>query len=94
MVRLTVKQQYDIWIAVAQSLKTAEELLRHSSVTVILKVNNKVEKWEIGLHDPPSRVLGMHHFIELSQSSLSKLKNHVQFSKEIGIYCFPIIPFF
>lgn len=62
MVRLTVKQQRDIWIAIAQSLKTADDLLRHSSVTVILKVDNKVEKREIGLHDPPSRVLGVHHF--------------------------------
>jgi hypothetical protein len=45
-----------------ESLKHAERLLRHSAVTVIFKLDDKVEMREIGLHDPPSRVLGVSHF--------------------------------
>lgn len=63
MARLTVKQQRDMWKVMEQSLKRADRLLRHSAVTVILKVDGKVEAREIGLHDPPSRVLGVGHFM-------------------------------
>jgi hypothetical protein len=62
MVRFTVKQQSDIWKVMQQSLKRAETLLQYSAVTVIFKLDNKVEIREIGLHDPPSRVFGISSF--------------------------------
>jgi hypothetical protein len=62
LLRLTVRQQRDIWKVIAQSLKGAERLLQHSAVTVIFKVGDRVEMREIGIHDPPGRVLGIGHF--------------------------------
>jgi len=62
MVRITVKQQRDIWTILERCLKGAEQLLQYSAVTVIFKHHGKVEVREIGLHDPPSRVLGVSSF--------------------------------
>ena len=59
---IAVKQERDIWRAIEYSLKHAEELLQHSSETVVFKVGNKVQSREIGLHDPPSKVLGVCRF--------------------------------
>jgi len=62
MVRFTVKQQRDIWTVMEHSLKGAERLLKYSAVTVIYKIDDQVEIREIGLHDPPSRCLGIGSF--------------------------------
>jgi hypothetical protein len=62
MVRFTIKQERDIWKVVEHSLKNAEKLLRQTAVTVIFKLGDKVEMREIGLHDPPTRVLGVTQF--------------------------------
>jgi len=62
MVRFTVKQQRDIWTVMEQSLKGAERLLQYSAVTVLFKMDDQVEVREIGLHDPPSRALGVGSF--------------------------------
>lgn len=56
---LTVNQERDLWCAIGKGLKHAERLLRHTAVMVIFKEGDSLCCRQIGLHDPPSRVLGL-----------------------------------
>lgn len=63
-----VVQECDIWKIMQQALKYGERVLHHSMVTIIFNLDGKVEVREIGLHDLPSRVLGVDHFFCSSMS--------------------------
>jgi hypothetical protein len=58
----TVNQQRDFWAVIVKSLKSANDLLHHSTITVIFRENGTVVCRELGLHDPPSRVMGVNFF--------------------------------
>jgi len=62
MKNFTVNQGRDIWPVITKTLTCAEDLLRHSTVTVIFKDNGTVVCRNIGLHNPPSKVMGVDHF--------------------------------
>jgi len=62
MKNFTVNQQRDIWAVIENSLTSAQDVLPHSTITVVFKANGTVVCRSLGLHNPPSRVMGVDFF--------------------------------
>lgn len=57
-----VNQGRDIWSGLEDCFKHAERLLLHSAVMALFKDGDDVRCRQFGLHNPPSRVLGIDFF--------------------------------
>jgi hypothetical protein len=56
---ITTNCTRDIWTLLNSTFKHSEKILHHSPLVAIFRDNGSVRKIEFGLHEPPTRVLGV-----------------------------------
>jgi hypothetical protein len=79
LTQLATRQQRDLWATIVKSFSNEVPMLRNTAVTVVFRdTDNNVCSREIGLHAPPTFILGV-YFSTCGNRDCRPLPGHIRY---------------